>query len=93
MEQATNEKKTIILLGDANLCADQWDEETYYQFKLATELKSGLAQCGLENLELGKTYMADRLRKDGTIIESALDHIYVSLDQNTIVTGKKMDIS
>ena len=69
MEQATNKKKTIILLGDANLCADQWDEETYYQYKLATELKSGLAQCGLENLELGKTYMADRLRKDGTIIE------------------------
>lgn len=93
MEQATKEKKSIILLGDANLCADQWDEETYYQFKLATELKSGLAQCGLENLELGKTYMADRLRKDGTIIENALDHIYVSLDQNTKVTGKKLDIS
>jgi len=49
--------------------------------------------CGLENLELGKTYLADRLRKDGTIIESALDHIYVSLDQNTKVTGKKMDTS
>ena len=93
MEQATNEKKTVILLGDANLCADQWDEETYYQFKLAAELKSGLAQCGLENLELGKTYLADRLRKDGTIIESALDHIYVSLDKNTKVTGKKMDTS
>ena len=86
-------KKTVILLGDANLCADQWDEETYYQFKLATELQSGLAQCGLENLELGKMYMADRLRKDGTIIESAVDHIYVSLDQNTKVTGKKIDIS
>jgi len=60
---------------------------------LAAELKSGLAQCGLENLELGKMYLADRLRKDGTIIESALNHIYVSLDQNTKVTGKKMDTS
>jgi len=37
--------------------------------------------------------MADRLRKDGKIIESALDHIYVSLDQTTKVTGKKIDIS
>ena len=42
MERATNEKKTIIMLGDANLCADQWDEETYYQFKLAAELKLSL---------------------------------------------------
>jgi hypothetical protein len=33
------------------------------------------------------------LRKDGTIIESALDHIYVSLDQTTKVNGKKIDIS
>jgi hypothetical protein len=44
---------------------------------------------GLENLEIGKTYMADRLRNDGTVIESALDHIYVSHDQNTKTTAKK----
>jgi hypothetical protein len=54
MEQATKEKKAIIMVGDANLCADQWDDESYYQFKMATELKSGLAQCGLQNVELGK---------------------------------------
>ncbi len=69
------------MLGDANLCSHQRDEESYYQFNVATELKSGSLQCGQENLELRKTYMADRLRKDGTIIESALDNIYVSIDQ------------
>ncbi len=38
---------------------------------------------------LGKTYMADRLRNDGTGIENALDHIYVSHDQNTKTKAKK----
>jgi hypothetical protein len=75
------------------LCAQKWDEEEYRLFNLAAELKSSLAQCGLENLEIGKTYMADRLRNDGTVIESALDHIYVSHDQNTKTTAKKMDAS
>ncbi len=37
--------------------------------------------------------MADRLRNGGTAIESALDHIYVSHDQNTKTTAKKMDAS
>ena len=76
-------------MGDANLCAQKWDEEECRVFNLAAEVKSSLAQCGLENLELGKTYMADRLRNDGTVIENALDHIYVSHDQNTKITAKK----
>jgi hypothetical protein len=37
--------------------------------------------------------MADRLRNDGTVIESAFDHIYVSHDQNTKATARKMDAS
>jgi hypothetical protein len=93
MERAAKENKSIIMMGDANLCAQKWDEEEYRLFNLAAELKSSLAQCGLENLEIGKTYMADRLRNDGTVIESALDHIYVSHDQNTKTTAKKMDAS
>jgi hypothetical protein len=71
----------------------KWDEEEYRVFNLAAELKSSLAQCGLENLELRKTYMDDRLSNDGTVIESALDHIHVSHDQNTKTTAKKMDAS
>jgi hypothetical protein len=54
-----------------------------------TELKSSLAQKGLENLEIGKTYMADRLRNDGTVIESALSHIYVSMTRIQKTTAKK----
>ncbi len=88
MERAAKENKSIIMMGDANLCAQKWDGEEYRLFNLAAELKSSLAQCGLENLDLGKTYMADRLRKDGTVIESALDYIYVSHDQNTKTTEK-----
>jgi hypothetical protein len=31
--------------------------------------------------------MGGRLKNDGTVIESALDHIHVSYDQNTKITA------
>jgi hypothetical protein len=43
---------------------------------VAVELRGILALNGLKNWDLGKSYMADRLRKDGSLIESAIDHIY-----------------
>jgi hypothetical protein len=89
MERATKENKSIIMMGDAKLCALKWYEEEYRLFNLAAELKSSLAQCELDNLEIGKTYMADRLRNDGTVIESALGHIYINHEQNTKTTAKK----
>ncbi len=46
MERAAKENKSIIMMGDANLCAPKWDEEEYRLFNLAAELKSSLAQCG-----------------------------------------------
>jgi len=88
MERAAKENKSIIMMGDANLCAQKWDEDEYRLFNLASELKGSLGQFGLKNLGLGKTYMADRLRNDGTVIESALDHIHVSHEQNTKTTAK-----
>jgi hypothetical protein len=51
----------------------KWEEEEYRLFNLTAELKSSIAQCGLETLELGKkTFMADRFRNDDTVIESAI---------------------
>ncbi len=45
---------------------------------MAVELREILAQNGLKNWDLGKTSLADRLRKDGSLIESAIDHIYTN---------------
>ena len=36
-----------------------------------------ITQCGLLNIELGDTFMADRLNKEGQPITSTLDHIYM----------------
>ena len=47
---------------------------------LAKEIKGTLAQHGLENTELGYTYLADRVGEDGKPIQSSLDHIYRSVD-------------
>jgi hypothetical protein len=86
MERTAKENKSIIMMGDANLCAQKWDERL---FNLGAEPKSSLAQCGLENTEIGKTYLADRLKNDRTVIESALDHIDISHDQKTKKNSKK----
>jgi hypothetical protein len=53
-------------------------------------LRGILAQNGLKNWDLGKTYMADRLRKDGSLIERAIDHIYTNEGSEKIVSVRKL---
>ena len=62
------EKKSVIILGDANICAIKWEDPNANLTETAEELKSSLAQCGLTNIELGYTYLADRLDSQGNII-------------------------
>ena len=52
-----------------------------------------LAQCGLEIVDLGNTYLADRLTESGNIIESALDHTYISSELKTKTRVYKLDSS
>ena len=47
----------------------------------------------MENVELGNTYLADRLTEDGNIIESALDHTYLSSDLKSRTSVSKLDSS
>ena len=90
MEQASMENKNMILMGDANICTLKWDEDNFRQKNIAMEIKSSLAQCGLLNMDIGNTYLADRLSEDGTTIESALDHVYINPDIEKRVTVKKL---
>jgi hypothetical protein len=80
-------------MGDANLCSQQWENKEYTNFNVAVELRGILAQNGLKNWDLGKTYMADRLRKDGSLIESAIDHIYTNEGSEKIVSVRKLPTS
>ena len=47
----------------------------------------------MENVELGNTYLADRLTEDGNIIESALDHTYLSSYLKSRTSVSKLDSS
>ena len=93
MKTATEENKIVIMLGDANLCSQQWENKEYTHFHVAAELRGMLSQCGMENCQIGNTYMADRLREDGTVIESAIDHIYINQADNLDMKVKKLPIS
>ena len=79
------EKKNLIVLGDVNICSNKWNDSGCKLKEIAEEIKSTLAQCGMEHIDLGFTYLADRTSVDGKPIESALDHIYrsVNLEDNT----------
>ena len=89
IERATSENKTIIVLGDANLCCESWDLPGFLLKRVADELRETLTQCGLSVSQLGKTYTADRLNSDGSEITSAIDHVYMSSTvESNIKTSK-----
>ena len=91
IEAATQENKSIVILGDANLCNMKWDCPGFLHKKISDELRETLMQCGLITLQLGITYTADRLNEDGTEITSALDHIYVSNELSKTMEYFKLD--
>ena len=89
--EATSTNKPTVILGDANLCMNKWDDDTHYTHKdVANELKGTLAVSRLKPIDLGMTYLADRLTPDGDIIESAMDHTYISEE---LAKEKKMKTS
>ena len=90
IEKASSEGKNIIIQGDANLCSEKWQQSDFLLCYLSDELIGTLAQCGIENVKLGNTYLADRLSNDRLIIESALDHTYISSELKSKSTIKNL---
>ena len=70
IERADAEDKQIIIMGDANVCASKWNNSDFALKDIADEIRSTLASCGLKNMELGHTYLADRLSENGETIQS-----------------------
>ena len=93
IERAAAENKDLLIMGDANLCSERWDSPNFKHKQIADELKETLTQCGLTVLNLGKTYLADRLNPDGNEIESCLDHIYASETIKNSLKTHKLDNS
>ena len=93
IERAVSEDKTVLIMGDANLCSDKWDSPTFLHKQVAEELKDTLTQCGLKLLSLGTTYTADRLNANNQEITSALDHIYITDSDVMKISVQKLDNS
>ena len=81
------------MLGDANICANKWNNPQYRHHKVATELKNGLEQNGMMSIYMGNTYLADNMTQKGNIAESALDHIYITKEMKERVKGHKLETS
>ena len=81
---ADAERKKIVVLGVANLCASKWDDKDFKLKIIAEEIKSTLAQCGMVSIDLGHTYLADRMSDLGLPIQSSLDHIYRNINPQSL---------
>ena len=91
IERAAAEKKQLIILGDANLCSERWNATNYTHKRIAGEIQETLIQCGLTQVPLGPTYLADRLDENGMEIQSAIDHAYVSQSMMSRTNIQKLD--
>ena len=79
--RARDSKCAAICLGDMNLDWNKISESSYKLKDLMKNLELSLAENGLTNVDLGNTYCASRINDDGSVIQSALDHIYISNEE------------
>ena len=93
LELASQESKSVVVMGDANLCSLKWDSPSFTLKRISEELKDTLTQCGLLSPPMGITYTADRVGEDGMEITSALDHVYHSEDLVSNLRLAKLDNS
>ena len=82
-------EKTIIL-GDANLCAEKWQNEDYIRKSVAQPLIQCLGQNGLRIQDVGLTFQADHMQKNGLVAESSIDHVYSSLPLDNCIKLNKL---
>lgn len=68
------------MVGDMNLDQNRWHGDHYPYKQLAQSVFSCVEQNGLEIKYVGNTYRAFRRTGDGGAIESALDHVYSTVD-------------
>ena len=90
IEQAFEQKikMNMMILGDANLCANKWFSTKFLNKNVAKALQNTLSRCGLKIADVGPTFQSDHIKVDGEMYGSALDHVYFSSAfENKIVTS------
>ena len=90
IELANKNKCEMIILGDANLCSNKWNNSKFLQKNVAAPLKIALDRCGLLFKDIGNTYQSDHIVANGSVPESALDHVYSSKSLEDKIEVKKL---
>ena len=75
VDQANETYEKIIITGDVNLCSSKWSDTNYVRKNISTPLLESINQHGLMIANVGPTYQADHVLKDGSTPESSLDHV------------------
>jgi len=78
ISRAANMSEKVIIIGDANLCMDQWDDDKYRYKRISDTLKECLLTNGFKIGNIGKTYHSDHATAAGEYVSSAIDHVYYS---------------
>ena len=87
MLNARNDK--VILTGDANLCSEKWKELGFLHKNISIPLLQCLEQNDMTVHDVGLTYQADHVSKNGEVAQSAIDHVYYSCSlKKSIVVAK-----
>ena len=75
IERAKEETGLVIVIGDLNLNSQDWSKKDYKYKTMKEELMKTTMKCGLQHLDFGITFR--REHKDGTVVQSSLDHAFV----------------
>ena len=67
IEKVSAKNNNVIIMGDANLCSDKWNDPGFKNKTVAESLRSMLTQCGLKLRDLGSTFTADHISENGNI--------------------------
>ena len=69
-------KKDMVCLGDANLCAYKWNEDSYYLKEHAEIVQTFLLDTSSN--QLVKDYTRSEIVQGGTVSQSCIDHCYTN---------------
>ena len=60
IEKASEKPCHIVILGDANLCSQKWNDAGFVNRNVAEVLKNTLEQEGLKSLDVGVFHIFDQ---------------------------------
>ena len=78
LERAANQCKHVVVLGDANIDVNRYDDPTYQLRLIADLYRSRTSSLGFKQFSLGMTFVANKRNADGSVSSSSIDHLLSS---------------